>query len=446
MVKKILFLLIISSITVFSYAQKIKKTKGQAIKKHYFEMLINGENSPAEKYAPGEFIHFDFDVLDSKMYSYKYHWFDSYYQTPIETSPIKLVFPMNTQSADVNAYTVTLSFEILTKKRKKPIHQDIIAKINMDYKRTDIEVKVNPGDDITIPTTSHGDITFKNVRDEEYTPWDTVYLEKGGIYLVRWHVTPYTYIKKEYAITSCGAVVWGDVTVERPAGFTGNYITEIERLFPAENPEQYDTLKILTVTIIDKAQLNTRFDQEDFCFDDNMFSTILLETNFNAFHWKYFKDKNKEKATYFTTYETNLDVDNSGYYTVTGYMDTILYKTLPDLRIVNQSITKDIVVEDCELEFPNILKPSTTNFFGVKKLNPDRENELTITDRSGKTIFHQKNYNCVVKNNKYMNTDNAFSCIKDGKVLPNGAYFFELKYDAIPEVQTHSGAIVILKD
>jgi hypothetical protein len=446
MVKKIILLLIISSITVSGFAQKMKKTKHKATK-HYFEMLINGENSPAEKYAPGEFIHFDFDVLDSKFHSYTYRWFDSYYQTPIETAPIKLVFPMNTESAGMNTYTVTLSFDIRTKKNAKPIKQDIVAKINIDYKRTDIEVKVSPGDDITIPTTSHGDITFKSVISEVYTPWDTVYLEKGGLFLVRWHITPYTYIKKEYAVTSCGDVVWGDVTVARPSGFIGDFKTEVERFFPATNPGDLDTLKILTVTIVNNALLKTNFDPEDFCYDDNMSSFILLETNFNAFNWQYYKDGEKEKATTFTSSKTNLEIDNSGYYVVTGYMDTSLYKILPDLRISNQSITKEILIEDCELEIPNIIKPTQGDLFGIKKLNLNRENELTITDRSGKVVFYQKNYNCIIKNRKYMNTENAFSGkTKDGKMLPYGAYAYELKYNAIPEIQVHTGFIVILKD
>jgi hypothetical protein len=128
-------------------------------------------------------------------------------------------------------------------------------------------------------------------------------------------------------------------------------------------------------------------------------------------------------------------------------MDTSLYKILPDLRITNQFITKEIVVEDCELEIPNIIKPNNKELFGIKKLNPERGNELTITDRSGKTIFYQKNYNCTLKNRKYLNTENAFSGIgKDGKMIPQGAYAFELKYDAIPEMQTYTGYIVILKD
>ena len=445
MLKKIIFLLIISSITLSGFAQKTKKAKSQ--KKHYFEMLINGETSPAEKYAPGEFIHFDFDVLDHKIYKYTFHWIDSYYQTPIETSPIKLVFPMNTQSAGVSTHTVTLAFNILTKKHKKPIQQTITAKINIDYKKTDIEVKVSPGDDITIPTTSHGDITFTNVTGDVYTPWDTVHLAKGGMNLVRWHISPYPYIAKEYSITSCGTVVWGDITIERPSNFVGDYKTEVEHLYVAQNPEDLDTLKILNVTIIDKAKLTAKFDPEDFCYDDNITSFIDLETNFTAFDWKFYPNKNKENACVFTLYENSLDVDQAGYYTVTGYMDTRLYETLPDLRIENQSIQAEILIEDCEPDIPTILLPANKELFGIRKMNPDRENELTITDKNGKTVFYQKNYQCTQKNRKYSNTENAFSGISnDGKVLPQGAYSFEFQYDAIPEKKTYSGFIVILRD
>jgi gliding motility-associated-like protein len=106
-------------------------------------------------------------------------------------------------------------------------------------------------------------------------------------------------------------------------------------------------------------------------------------------------------------------------------------------------------VEDCDLIIPNVITPNgdgMNDVLGIKKLNPKRPNELTIYDRWGKTVFHQKNYKCVFKGNEYLNKEEAFEGLsQSGQKLPEGTYYYAFKYDAIPKVKKYTGTIVILR-
>jgi gliding motility-associated-like protein len=178
-----------------------------------------------------------------------------------------------------------------------------------------------------------------------------------------------------------------------------------------------------------------------------MGGTISLETNFTAFDWTYI-----DGDSLWTVFFKIILIEYPGYYHVLAYMDTSLYDTLPDLRIVNCSLMADTLVTDCKLVIPNVITPGgngSNDFLGIKKLNPLRENELTIYDRWGKSVFHQKNYKCIFKGSDYVNTEEAFKGLsRGGQKLPDGTYYYAFKYASIPEKdrKTYTGVISIIWD
>jgi gliding motility-associated-like protein len=118
---------------------------------------------------------------------------------------------------------------------------------------------------------------------------------------------------------------------------------------------------------------------------------------------------------------------------------------------VNCDTTAEKLVEDCPLVIPNVITPDGDDYnqwFAIKKLNPIRENELTIYDRWGKNVFQQKNYKCLFKKNDYFNKEGAFEGIsRGGQKLPEGTYYYAFFYNAIPKkkARTYTGILTILR-
>jgi gliding motility-associated-like protein len=457
MLKKLALIFLICSIATFGFAQKSKqKAKAKSPKSIYFEMLIDGNPTPKDRYCPFDTILFTFEKKDLTVTEYSFEWYNNFSQDSYFTDSIQLAFPTNPNVTypNVSAYNVYLRFEIPTD--TIPIRDTITTTIYVDYIRTQLDTTVCEGREITVSTTTHGDITFTDVHSDVFTQWDTLPSATGCDSLVRWHIAMDPYIIEEYEISSCDSVIWGDIIVKRPPDVEGDYEVPIERVFFAKNQETgCDTLKILTVTIIDTAQLTIVFDQDAFCNGDDTKGKINLETNFTAFDWRYIPDiKYQDKDSTYTKYKTEdgieIDIDYSGWYYVFAYMDTTLYEILDSLLIVNNcGLWADTLVKDCDLIIPNVFTPDgdgMNDYFGIKKLNPNRENDLTIYDRWGKNVFHQKNYQCVFKEGAFQNTEEAFDGFsRGGQELQEGTYYYVLKYDAIPKAKTYTGALLLLR-
>jgi len=454
MFRKIIFLLVISSIAISGFAQKSKrKTNTQSPR---FELYINNEREPAASYCPNDSISFNFYNLDPNLPDsvITWRWWDSYYilhSTLDNVKPIKLAWPVESGVIypQVSQYTVSVFIEIRI--GGDVIYDTLTTKINIDYYRTILKAEVCQGRDITI-STSQGERTFTDVQGDIITPWDTLQTASCDS-LVRWEIKVNPYNFETYEIKSCGDVKWGEHIIKRPEGHQGDYTEEVERVFPARNPDlTCDTLKTLKITIIDKPELLMNFDQEVFCKGEDMLGVLELTTNFTAFDWTYDKLDNGKIDTAFTIIETpNLEIIRSGRYRVVAYMDTSLYKILHDLRITNCSLTADTLAADCKLIIPNIITPGgnqMNDYFAIRKLNLDRENELTIYDRWGKNVFRKKNYRAIFKHGEYFNLDeDTFKGLtRGGQKLPDGAYYYSFVYDALPKKIVYSGTIVIIKD
>ena len=427
-------------------------------------MLINGEETPAERYCPGDTVLFDIDT--SKVNILTYCWKVGLDSIICNSTPIKLAILTRPDYIPYD-YTATLYFTFTL--NTDTIRDTVTHIIHADYIRTVLDTSVCQGRNITVPTLK-GDITFINVQKNEETHPDTLSSVSGCDSLIYWHIIMDPYIPEKHEISSCDSVVWGDgtnhnsfpskIVVRRPPNSVGDTTITVERVFFATNPDfSCDTLRTLEVTIIDTGKIELVFDQNNFCSKDDMEGTIeYKESNFTAFDWEYFSRENLKKPDSLWTVlkEKSIEIKEPGYYHVYAYMDTSLYDTLDYLRIVATTCAKpkSITVEDCTLVIPNVFTPNgdgKNEVFGIKKLNLKRENELTIHDRWGKEVFRQKNYKCVYKSDGYHNTENAFDGhSRGGQKLPDGTYYYAFKYDAftVPKkkAKTYTGVVVILRD
>jgi gliding motility-associated-like protein len=336
-----------------------------------------------------------------------------------------------------------------------PFLDTLITYFLVDYFRTELDTSVCQGRNITLPTLA-GDTTIYDVQTDLIVQFGTFQSASGCDSIVAWKITMNPYITEEYEITACDSVIWGDLFLKKPGPNIGLDST-LQRVFLNKTPNNYccdcDTLKKLAVTIIDSATLKMDFSQEDFCKGDDMQGFIELETNFTAFDWIFYKDKEQKRDSTWTAQETTQDILNPGYYYVKAYMDTSLYEILTDLRIfdVDCYLKADTLVADCPLIVPNVITPNgdeVNQFFGIKKLNLERDNELTIYDRWGKIVFQQKNYQCIFKGGQFHNTEEAFEGLsRGGQKLPDGAYYYAIKYDALGDKvpKKYSGTLMILR-
>ena len=459
MLRKTILFFIIIALALSGFAQKSKrKSISKAPKSSYFTILIN-DTIPAARYCPDEMLKFDFTPKDTNIL--EYCWSENYHDTLIcNITPIELSFPIIGQPP--RNFTITL--KITYTMNSDTICDTLTHNITIDYFRIILDTTVCQGREITVPTQK-GDITFTDVQEDCYTLWDTLKLNPGSPgcdTLVHWHIEMKPYISEIYEISSCDSVVWGfndpnsntlpkQIIVRRPPDYEGDYTDSIQRIFFATDPNSCcDTLKTLKFTIVETGNLKINFNQDDFCKGEEMEGTITLETNFTAFDWKYL---DKKDSVWTVLKDNSIKVYDPGYYEVYAYMDTSLYDTLRDLRIVATTcaMMADTIVADCTLEIPNVFTPNGDDknaVFGIKKLNLLRNNELVIYDRWGKEVFRQKNYKCVFKGGVFHNIESAFDGrSRGGQNLPEGTYYYAFKYDAIPKnkAKTYVGVVVIVR-
>jgi len=450
MIKKITLLFLICSIVFSGYAQKSKrKAIANAPKSSYFEILIN-ENATIEKnYCPNQLIRFDLKLLDSTITNYSFCWSDIYHSQICDTTPIFWEYPLYPD--EINKYfTISVYLEIQTD--SVPYLDTLYKTIYIDYFREEIEVEVCMGRNITITTNTHGDTTFYDIKGKEVTLYDTIPGSSCDS-LVRWVIVAKDYETFNYSITSCDSIIWGeDFVLKRPIGYVGDYSDSIFRKYPSGylDPCCYcDTLRKLHYIIIGDPILNITFDQGKFCEGDDMKGIMSVEgTNYTAFNWLYQDDGIDSTFTEIRKY--SFEISEPGDYYVTAYMDTSLYDTLKDLRIVWDCFTSaQEHVDDCPLIIPNIITPdgdALNQWLGIKKLNLRRKNEINIYDRWGKNVFQQKDYKCLFKERKYFNTEKAFEGIsRGGQELPEGVYYYAFYYDSKPKRKTYTGIITILR-
>ena len=142
------------------------------------------------------------------------------------------------------------------------------------------------------------------------------------------------------------------------------------------------------------------------------------------------------------TGDTTTEYDNSHTYEQWGDYEVTL--KLAANHCVTE-VTHTVYVE-ADLIFPNVITPngdSVNDVFIIKDLNPERENELWVYDRWGREVFHQKNYQTYMRDDKVFNTSEGFGT--DPK-LNEGVFFYNFNYNGMVKTVNFHGSITIIRN
>lgn len=101
-----------------------------------------------------------------------------------------------------------------------------------------------------------------------------------------------------------------------------------------------------------------------------------------------------------------------------------------------QPIVSNLIIANAPLIFPiNILTPNgdgVNDVWVIKDLEKFPENEVTVFDRSGRTVFYTKNY------------QNDWTGYLSGKLLTEGTYYYVIKLKRNAKFEIVKGFITIL--
>ena len=148
--------------------------------------------------------------------------------------------------------------------------------------------------------------------------------------------------------------------------------------------------------------------------------------------------------------ETAGEVNPSHVYSSWG--DYVVTLTLVTQGGCGDSVSHTVVIED-DLIFPNVITPNgdgINDVWAIGNLNTDinpedpdeyRHNELRISDRWGKVVFHVKNYDTWSKGGQIHIGENPFT----GDDLSDGVYYYVFSYKGKAKTTTWHGSITIIR-
>ncbi len=139
-------------------------------------------------------------------------------------------------------------------------------------------------------------------------------------------------------------------------------------------------------------------------------------------------------------------------HTYSSWGDYIVTLTLTTQGGCGDSISHSVIIED-DLIFPNVITPNgdgINDVWAIENLNtginpedPDeyRHNELRISDRWGKVVFHAKNYDTWAKDGEIHEGTNPFT----GNDLSDGVYYYSFTYKGKAKTTQWHGSITIIR-
>ena len=140
------------------------------------------------------------------------------------------------------------------------------------------------------------------------------------------------------------------------------------------------------------------------------------------------------------TSDTTSEAENSHLYTNWGDY-TVTLTLWADGCIDSASVS---VFIEADLEFPNVITPNgdgINDVFVIKNLNPDRPNRLYITDRWGKTVWNQKNYQTYMKDEQIYNAESGFGMGN----ISDGVYYYTFYYEGMVRTVKFNGSITVIR-
>ena len=99
---------------------------------------------------------------------------------------------------------------------------------------------------------------------------------------------------------------------------------------------------------------------------------------------------------------------------------------------------------EADLEFPNVITPNgdgINDVFVIKNLNPARPNKLYISDRWGKVVWSQKNYQTYMKDEQIYNPESGFGT----KDISDGVYYYTFYYEGMVRTVKFNGSITVIR-
>lgn len=150
--------------------------------------------------------------------------------------------------------------------------------------------------------------------------------------------------------------------------------------------------------------------------------------------------------------ETQEGAETSVSHVYTDWNDYVVTLTLVTGGGCGDTISHTVVIED-DLIFPNVITPNgdgINDVWAIENLNtninpedPDeyRHNELRISDRYGKVVFHVKNYDTYAKNGQIFKGTNPFG----GENLSDGVYYYVFSYKGKAKTFQWHGSITIIR-
>ena len=184
--------------------------------------------------------------------------------------------------------------------------------------------------------------------------------------------------------------------------------------------------------------------------------SMLSETGGNVDFTAYLSDNVIDNPTNNIVWDfgdgevTEGEINTSHIYSSWG--DYVVTLTLVTFGGCGDSISHTIVVED-ELIFPNVITPNgdgINDVWAIENLNTDinpedpdeyRHNELRISDRWGKVVFHVKNYDTWAKDGQIHEGTNPFT----GNELSDGVYYYTFTYKGKAKTTQWHGSITIIR-
>lgn len=139
------------------------------------------------------------------------------------------------------------------------------------------------------------------------------------------------------------------------------------------------------------------------------------------------------------TTDTTLDVNNQHLYTQWGDFEVTLTLVVNDCP---SEFSIPVIIE-ADLKFPNVITPNgdgINDVFAIEGLNIERKNRIVITDRWGKIMLSQDNYQTYFKDGTIYNPESGFGSAD----LSDGVYYYTFYYEGAVRTLQFNGSITVI--